>query len=138
MSISTTNLDLPESAFETLPAGGSATTTITIAANYNLSRGGDVTIVAEGAFSYAELDATTISGSIPFLSNTITTSIRSTHTAKAHHNRRQTLARRTIVNSDCKGSELKAVKTALKSCAAMAKTAAKNVDNRDKMIKYFK
>jgi len=70
-------------------------------------------------------------------SNTIL-AITSTQSAKVPPHHPQPLARRALVASDCQGPELQAVKTALKTCAIMARRAANSVDNRAKMIKYFK
>ncbi|KAH8707116.1 Deuterolysin metalloprotease family-domain-containing protein [Phaeosphaeriaceae sp. PMI808] len=136
LRVSTTNLE--ESAFQILKVGETIEADFDIAIAHDLSAGGEFDILTEGAFSYAELESTSIAGAVPFTSNKVSTVIDG---AKAGKIRRDyiDLAKRTTVQSDCSGSRLSATRTALSNCASLARTAASAaVNNAAKLNEYFK
>ncbi|KAF3048745.1 hypothetical protein E8E11_003755 [Didymella keratinophila] len=136
LRVSTSNLD--ESAFQILPAGESIEASFDIAVAHDLSAGGDFDVLTEGAFAYANLNSTAIVGAVPFISNKVLAAVDGEQAGKVRRDYLE-LAKRTIVQSDCTGSQRSATTTALSNCASLARTAASNAQtNNAKMTEYFK
>ncbi|KAF3036456.1 hypothetical protein E8E12_005897 [Didymella heteroderae] len=136
LRVSTNNLE--ESAFQLLPAGESIEASFDIAVAHDLSAGGDFDVLTEGAFAYADPNSTAIAGAVPFISNRVQAAVNGEQAGKVRRDY-QELAKRTIVQSDCTGSQRSATTTALSNCASLARTAASNAQsNNAKMTEYFK
>lgn len=136
LRVSTKNLD--ESAFHILPAGESIEASFDIAVAHDLSAGGDFDVLTEGAFAYAELNSTAIAGAVPFISNKVQAAVNGEQAGKVRRSYLE-LTKRTIVQSDCTGTQRSATTTALSNCASLARTAASNAQsNNAKMTEYFK
>jgi deuterolysin len=136
LRVSTANLD--ESAFQIVKAGESIEAAFDFAIAHDVSAGGDFDLVTEGAFAFAELDSTAITGTVPFVSNKVSVAVDG---AKAGKIRRDyiELAKRSVVQSDCTGTRRTTTTTALSNCASLARTAASAaVNNAAKLNEYFK
>jgi len=137
LRVSTANLG--EDAFQILKAGETIEAAFDIAVAHDLSDGGDIDLLTEGAFSYAELDSTSIAGAIPFTSNKVHTAVDGAKASKIRRDYLALVTKRTIVQSDCSSSQRSATLTALSNCASLARTAASAaVNNAAKLNEYFK
>ncbi|RYP77822.1 hypothetical protein DL771_000919 [Monosporascus sp. 5C6A] len=129
--------DLAEDVFETIGAGATLETTFDIAHTYDLSGGGAVDLSSEGVFAYAEPNTTEIVGVVPYSSNLLSAEVDG---AVAGEARSAFLGRRSIVQSDCTGSRLTAIRNALSNCASLARSAATAASsgNAAKVTEYYK
>ncbi len=94
-----------------------------MASIYDLSSGGDFDVVAEGEIPVAELDSTTLTGSVvTYLSNTLQVDVDGDAASRIPS--AFSVFRRTIVQSDCTGSRRDAIIGALPNCASLASAAA--------------
>ncbi|KAB8298229.1 hypothetical protein EYC80_001964 [Monilinia laxa] len=131
--------DLAPEVFHTLAVGETFETTVNTAEVHDLSTS-TYTFVATGAIPVAAVGSTELTSSIVFKSNTLTMNIDGTAAksiAKAipTHN-----DPRTVIQSDCTGTQLSQVTEALTNCAMMAKYAWTVVyaGNRTKFAVYYK
>ena len=104
---------------------------------HDLSTGGNFSILASGALSFAEDNSNELIGSVPYESNTIDTEVDGDKAASvrvAFHEKR------TKVQSDCTGTKLSITRTALSNCARLAQKAqtAAASGPAAKMTEYFK
>ncbi|KFA59953.1 hypothetical protein S40285_07946 [Stachybotrys chlorohalonatus IBT 40285] len=129
--------NLSEEAFEHIGAGESVEVTFDVAEVYDLSAGGKFDIESYGAFSFAEADSTVLSGSVPFHSNKLEAEVEGSEAAATRIAFHQ---KRSIVQSDCTGSRLTAVRTALSNCASLSRSAqtAAASGPAARMTEYFK
>ncbi|GFP54800.1 hypothetical protein ACSS6W_002679 [Trichoderma asperelloides] len=133
--ISTENLG--EDAFQSIPAGESIEVTFDIAEAHDLSLGGKYDVQSAGAFSFAKDGSTELVGSVPFETNKIEVDID----GEAASARRVAFhQKRTRVQSDCSGSKLSAIQTAIRNCASVAQLAqqAAASGSASKLTEYFK
>ena len=108
--------------FETVEAGGTVAAEFDVAATHDLSSGGRVDLSASGVFSYAEPNTTEIAGVVPYASNRVSAEVDGSLAAAA---RDAFLGRRrSIVQSDCTGSRLTAIRSAESNCANLARAAS--------------
>ena len=114
--------DLQEDVFETIGAGETVTAEFDVAVTHDLSSGGTVDLSSEGVFSYAEPNTTEIAGVVPYTSNQISAEVDGSLAAAA----RDTFIdrRRSIVQSDCTGTRLTAIRTAESNCASLSRAAS--------------
>lgn len=127
---------IAEEAFQVIAAGETVEKSFDIAEMHDLGNGGSFDIKATGAVSYAEADSTSIAGIVSYTSNLVTTSIDGEEAAKV---RRAFLGKRTVVQSDCTGSQRTATLNALSNCRSLASAAASAANsNTAKMTEYFK
>ena len=115
---------LGEDVFQTIAAGETIASTFDVAQTHDLSSGGAVDLSAEGVFSYAELNTTEIAGVVPFSSNVLASVEVDGAEAAAARADFFSLDKRSIVQSDCTGSYLTAIRSAESSCASLARAAA--------------
>ncbi|KAH7324206.1 Deuterolysin metalloprotease family-domain-containing protein [Stachybotrys elegans] len=129
--------NLAEDAFQRIAAGESIEVTFDVAEVYDLSKGGKFDIESFGAFSFAEADSTTLVGSVPFHSNKLEAEVDG---AEAAATRVAFHQKRTIVQSDCTGTRLTAIRTAISNCASLARSAQQVAasGSADKVTEYFK
>ncbi|KAH7063503.1 deuterolysin metalloprotease [Macrophomina phaseolina] len=130
---------LTEDAFQSIAAGETIEVEFDTAESHDLSSGGAINILAQGAFSIAEADSTEISGVVPFVSNSVSTEVDGAQ-ARAVHNEFHEKMKRTIVQSDCTGTRGTATRNAIANCrslAARAQTAASS-GSATKFQEYFK
>lgn len=136
LRVSTQNL--AEEAFQIVKAGETIEAAFDIAVAHDLSTGGDVELLTEGGFLYAELDSTSIAGTVPFTSNKVSTAVDGVKAGNVRRNYLE-LSKRSVVQSDCTGSQRTATLNALSNCASLARTAASAaVSNANKLNEYFK
>lgn len=131
---------LPESAFRSIDAGETIEVEIEIAELYDLSMSGKYDVFAQGLIEYAEANSTALSGSVlPYSSNHLSIDVDAAKTAnieQAVH----ALAKRTAIQSDCSGTRLTAIRTALSNCNKLASAAATAATSgsASKFQEYFK
>ncbi|KAI0432673.1 Deuterolysin metalloprotease family-domain-containing protein [Xylaria sp. FL1042] len=105
---------------------------------HDLSAGGAISMVSEGALQYAKSGSTQIIGSIPYSSNLLSTTIDGLAASKVFKTF-HTKMKRQEVQSDCTGSEESATVDAINACADLAQQAASVAESDDdKLIEYFK
>jgi deuterolysin len=138
-SVSYTNLD--QSAFLSLPAGATYTTTLDAATVHDFTSSGSYTFVAEGALAYAEGTSTELVSAIPYESNTVEVEVDSVAAKRIRRAIPQlSLMDRSIVQSGCKDGQDASVKNALSNCQKLATAAATAATsgNAAKFNEYFK
>ena len=86
----------------------------------DLSSGGSFDVFANGVLPYANGTSTELVGALRYDSNRLSISVDGTKAAAA----RESLAKRTIVDSGCTGDRLTNLRTALSNCQKMASGAA--------------
>ncbi|KAF2201022.1 neutral protease 2-like protein [Delitschia confertaspora ATCC 74209] len=125
---------LQESAFTALEAGASKTITVDTAALHKVEEGGNFDVFASGIIPYAEAGSTELTGSLSYASNKLSLTIDGAQASKVA----KALTKRTTIGSDCTGSKLTAVRTALSNCQRLANSAASAARSGTKMSTYFK
>lgn len=121
-------------------AGETIEVEVELAELYELSTSGSYDVLAAGAIPYAELNSTVLSGNaLVFSSNTLSLDVDATEAAKIEK-AVDVLAKRTIIQSDCTGTRLTAVRTALSNCQKLATAAATAATSgsASKFQEYFK
>lgn len=134
--VSTKGLD--DTAFQSIAAGETIETTFDMAETHDLSPGGHYEVVSNGALSYADVDSTEIIDIAPFKSNIIAALVDG---AKAAAKRQFFLSKtkRTIVQSDCTGTQRDSLLKAIGVCSTRAANAAAAAQtNSAKIVEYFK
>ncbi|KAF2102575.1 hypothetical protein NA57DRAFT_71564 [Rhizodiscina lignyota] len=135
------NIDnLSADAFTPLAAGSSMEFEVDIASVHDLSDGGIYSVLAQGALPYATANSTTLSGAaVPFVSNTLKMDVNGAEAAKVEK-AVKVLDKRTIVSSDCSGSEASDLRSALSNCVSLANAAASAATSgsASKFQEYFK
>lgn len=133
--MSTENLE--EAAFERIGADESVEVTFDVAELHDLSVGGKFDITVAGAFSTAEEDSTVLSGSVPYVAESIKAEVDGDEASFARVAFHQ---KRTIVQSDCSGTRLSASTAALSACVRLATTGqnAATSGAAAKMTEFFK
>ncbi|OLN92293.1 Neutral protease 2-like protein 1 [Colletotrichum chlorophyti] len=128
---------LTEDAFQVLAAGETIEVEFDAAELHDLSKGGEVDIVTQGAFLYADAESTEIAGTVPFSSNSVHTEVNGDEAASA---RAAFLAKRTIVQSDCTGSQRTATVNAISRCRSIAAAASQAAASGPaaRMTEFFK
>lgn len=115
---------LTEESFKTIAAGETIEVDIEVAELYDLSKSGTYNVFTQGAIEYAEADSTALSGSVlSYQSNHLSIDVDSEKTAKIE-TALQSLTKRTAIQSDCSGTKLSAIRTALSNCNRLATSAA--------------
>lgn len=128
---------LTEDAFEVIEAGQVIEKTFDIAEMHDLSVGGAFDVVSSSALAYAEVDSTEIAGIVTVGSNTITAKVDG---ILARDARTAFLNKRSVVQSDCTGTQKTATTTALSNCRALAAAASSAASSgaAAKIEEYFK
>ncbi|KAI9151600.1 Neutral protease [Paramyrothecium foliicola] len=128
---------LTNEAFQVIPAGESVEVTFDIAEVYDLAAGGKVNVVASGALSFAEANSNTLIGSVGYESNAVEAEVNGEEAAAVRVAWHQ---KRTAVQSDCTGTAGTAVRSAISSCATLARAAqtAASSGAAAKVTEYFK
>ncbi|KAF2501963.1 neutral protease 2-like protein [Lophium mytilinum] len=125
---------LSTDSFTTLAAGETKELTVEAASLHTLTTSGVYDVFAAGAISYAEPGSTALAGSIAYSSNKLSLNVDGAKAAKVA----KKLRKRTYVASDCTGSKLSTLKTALADCKKLANAAATAASAGTKMSTYFK
>ncbi|KAG9689955.1 neutral protease 2-like protein, partial [Aureobasidium melanogenum] len=131
---------LSEDVFKPIMAGQSIEVEVELAELYELSSSGKYDVLAAGAIPYAQLNSTALTGSaLAFSSNKLSVDVDAAETAKIE-SAVSKLSKRTTIQSDCSGSRLSAVRTALSNCQRLATTAASAATSgsASKFQEYFK
>ncbi|KAB2572826.1 Neutral protease 2-like protein [Lasiodiplodia theobromae] len=130
---------LTEEAFQSIAAGETIEVEFDAAETHDLSEGGAVELLSQGAFSFAESDSTTIAGVVPFISNVVSTSVDGA-AAKRVHDSFHEKVKRTVVQSSCTGSQGTATRNAISACRSLAQRAqtAASSGSASKFQEYFK
>lgn len=111
--------------FQTIPAGETVEATFDVAHTHDLSAGGAIYLSAEGALSYAAPNTTELAGVVPFSSNVLSAvEVDGAAAAAARSRFLDDVTKRSVVQSDCTGTKLTALRTAESSCASLARAAA--------------
>jgi len=127
---------LTPDAFTQLAAGESKELVVEAAALHTLDKGGDFDVIAEGTIPFAEAGSTELVGELAYTSNTLHMSIDGAQAAKIE--KAINLRKRTTVSSDCTGTKLSAVRTALSNCVSLANAAASAARAGTKLSTYFR
>ena len=127
---------LTPDAFTPLAAGETKELTVETAALHTLNDGGVFDVFAAGSLPYAEADSTELVGTLAYESNKLSMNIDGALAAKV--SKALDLRRRTAVSSDCTGSKLSAVRTALSNCVSLANAAASAARSGTKLSTYFR
>ncbi|KAI1880921.1 hypothetical protein JX265_001161 [Neoarthrinium moseri] len=106
--VSTASLD--EDAFQTIPVNEMIETEFDISHMHDLSAGGVFQVIANGALSYASAGSTAIAGIVPYTSNIISSHINGSQAQTA---RKAFLEKRTLLQSDCTGTNLTTLRTTI-------------------------
>ncbi|KAM4054464.1 deuterolysin metalloprotease (M35) family protein [Hirsutella rhossiliensis] len=127
---------LSENHFQYILPGQSVETAFDLADVHNLTSGGKFGVRVDGAFAFAKDNSTKLIGSIPYISNHIVADIDGSRAASSSL---ASLAKRTLVQSDCNGEKYIITRKALTECASMARDArmAASWGPADKMEEYF-
>ncbi|KAI0420338.1 neutral protease [Xylaria grammica] len=129
---------LKESSFQLIPAGKTVEKVFDVAELHDLSAGGAINMVSEGALQYAKAGSTEIVGTVPYASNLLSTTVdglAASKIFKAFHAR----IKRQDVQSDCTGAQKTATEDAINACADLANEAASVAESDDeKLEEYFK
>ncbi|GAP88632.1 putative deuterolysin metalloprotease [Rosellinia necatrix] len=130
--------NLPESAFELIPAGQTVVSQFDIAELHDLSAGGAFDLVSEGAIQYAKAGSSNIAGFVRYSSNLVSTTVDGLGAAqifKAFH----ATAKRQAVQDDCSAAQASATASAINACADLARQSADVAgSDDDKLVEYFK
>jgi deuterolysin len=115
---------LSEDSFKSIGAGETIEVEIELAELYDLSKSGKYNVLAQGVIEYAEADSTTLSGTVlSYSSNKLDIDVDAVKTAKIE-TAIQRLSKRAAIQSDCTGTKLSAIRTALSNCNRLATAAA--------------
>lgn len=131
---------LTDDSFKSIAAGETIEVEIELAELYDLSKSGKYNVLAQGVIEYAEGDSTALSGAVlSYSSNQLAIDVDAAKTAKID-TALQSLAKRTAVQSDCTGTRLSAIRTALSNCNRLATAAATAATSgsASKFSEYFK
>jgi deuterolysin len=131
---------LTDESFKSIGAGETIEVEIELAELYDLSKSGKYNVLAQGVMEYAEGDSTALSGAVlSYSSNQLEVDVDAAKTAKIE-TALQSLTKRTAIQSDCTGTRLSAVRTALSNCNRLATTAATAATSgsASKFQEYFK
>ncbi|TDZ67612.1 Neutral protease 2-like protein [Colletotrichum trifolii] len=130
---------LTEDAFETIPAGTTVEVEWDVAEVHDLSAGGRFAVAAKGALSYATAAGTDIAGTASFASNVLSVNVDGAAAAKVRRAFRENV-KRSVVQSDCAGTQRTQTTTALSNCGALAAAASSAAvsGSAAKMTEYFK
>ena len=131
---------LTEDSFKSIAAGETIEVEIELAELYDLSKSGKYNVLAQGVIEYAEGDSTALSGAVlSYSSNQLSIDVDAAKTAKIE-TALQSLTKRTAVQSDCSGTRLTAIRTALSNCNKLATAAATAATSgsASKFQEYFK
>jgi deuterolysin len=131
---------LTEESFKSIAAGETIEVEIELAELYDLSTSGKYNVLAKGLIEYAEADSTALSGAVlSYSSNQLEVDVDAVKTAKIE-TAVQSLTKRTAIQSDCTGTRLSAVRTALSNCNRLATAAATAATSgsASKFQEYFK
>ncbi|THW68923.1 hypothetical protein D6D19_08697 [Aureobasidium pullulans] len=131
---------LTEESFKPLMAGQTIEVEVELAELYELSTSGAYSVLAAGSVPYAELNSTVLSGSaLSFSSNTLSVDVDAAEAAKVEFAVSK-LEKRTAIQSDCTGTKLTAIRSALSSCNRLATAAATAATSgsASKFQEYFK
>ncbi|KAM5478312.1 putative deuterolysin [Microsporum canis] len=115
-----------------------------LAATHDLSRGGKITVMAQGTVPTAEEHGTTITGHTVYESNKITMEVDGNKAAAVVQAMGKVKAgsidkRSKVVTSSCHGNQLQVLQTALANSARLSQAAAKAAQsNPRKLQEYFK
>ncbi|RMY65939.1 hypothetical protein D0863_08782 [Hortaea werneckii] len=123
LRVSTENL--AEDAFKPIMAGQTIELDIDIAELYDLPESGSYSVSAMGSLPVAALNSTELTGeALSFSSNTLAMDVDAEEAKKVVKAVEKMAAKRTAIQSDCSGSQLRAVQTALSNCQSLASQAA--------------
>ncbi|KAK1449971.1 metalloproteinase [Colletotrichum melonis] len=130
---------LPEDAFQVLSAGETVSVEWNYGEVHDLSVGGKVDVAAKGALSIAEVGSNDITSTASFSSNVLSVEVDGAAASKVRRDFRENV-KRTVVQSDCTGTQRTATTTALSNCRALAAAAssAASTGAAAKMVEYFK
>ncbi|KDN63281.1 putative metalloproteinase [Colletotrichum sublineola] len=130
---------IAEDAFEIIRAGKSVDVEWDIAEVHDLSAGGKFDVAAKGSFSFANADSNEIAGTASFNSNILSVEVDGAAAAKVRRDFHEDI-KRTVVQSDCTGTQRTATTTALSNCRALAAAASSAAASGSaaKMTEYFK
>jgi deuterolysin len=131
---------LTEDVFKPIMAGQTIEVEVELAELYKLSSSGKYDVLAAGAIPYAELNSTALTGSaLAFTSNTLSVDVDAVEAAKIE-SAVSKLSKRTTIQSDCSGTRLTAVRSALSNCQRLATAAATAATSgsASKFQEYFK
>jgi deuterolysin len=131
---------LSEDVFKPIMAGQTIEVEVELAELYKLSSSGKYDVSAAGAIPYAELNSTALTGSaLAFNSNTLSVDVDANEAAKIE-SAVSKLSKRTTIQSDCSGTRLTAVRSALSNCQRLATAAATAATSgsASKFQEYFK
>ncbi|KEQ87884.1 hypothetical protein M438DRAFT_403200, partial [Aureobasidium pullulans EXF-150] len=131
---------LTEESFKPLMAGQTIEVEVELAELYELSTSGAYSVLAAGSVPYAELNSTVLSGSaLSFSSNTLSVDVDAAEAAKVEFAVSK-LEKRTAIQSDCTGTKLTAIRSALSNCNRLATAAATAATSgsASKFQEYFK
>ncbi|KAI1848831.1 hypothetical protein JX266_005259 [Neoarthrinium moseri] len=131
--VSTASLD--EDAFQTIPVNEMIETEFDISHMHDLSAGGVFQVIANGALSYASAGSTAIAGIVPYTSNIISSHINGSQAQTA---RKAFLEKRTLLQSDCTGTNLTTLRTTIDNCALWATRAKEAATAGTRLVEYFK
>ncbi|KXH67433.1 deuterolysin metalloprotease [Colletotrichum salicis] len=130
---------LTDASFRTIKAGETITSAVDFAELHDLGSADAFKVMVNGGIPYAQAGSTTIAGVFSIASNTL--NINNVNVTKAALTRTsyKQMIKRTIVQSDCKGTQNNTVTAALISCQKLARAAADYVSKDDKRLnEYFK
>ncbi|KAJ0332066.1 hypothetical protein COL5a_001765 [Colletotrichum fioriniae] len=130
---------LPEDAFQVISAGETVSVEWNYGEVHDLSVGGKVDVAAKGALSIAEVGSNDITSTASFSSNVLSVEVDGAAASKVRRDFRENV-KRTVVQSDCTGTQRTATTTALSNCRALAAAAssAASTGAAAKMVEYFK
>ncbi|KAK1987057.1 metallo proteinase [Colletotrichum cereale] len=126
-------------AFQVIPAGNTVDVEWDVAEVHDLSAGGKFDVAAKGSFSFANADSDEIAGTASFNSNVLSVEVDGAAAAKVRRDFHDNI-KRTVVQSDCTGTQRTATTTALSNCRALAAAASSAAASGSaaKMTEYFK
>lgn len=131
---------LTEDSFKLIGAGETLEVEIELAEIYDLSKSGKYNVLAQGVIEYAEGESTALSGAVlSYSSNQLDIDVDAVKTAKIE-TAVSSLSKRTAIQSDCSGTRLTAIRTALSNCNRLATAAATAATSGSatKFNEYFK
>ena len=115
--------ELYDDAFTYLDAQQSIELTMDLAESYDVLTGGVHTIFAKGEMAYAEMDSTTLIGTIPYESNQLTVDINGTEATSRKQAFHQLISR-PMIDTTCTGNKLTILDSAYQTCTKYALAAA--------------
>lgn len=130
---------LTDASFRTIKAGETIESAVDFAELHDLGAADAFKVRVNGGIPYAQAGSTTIAGVFSIDSNTLNiNNVNVTKAALVRTSYKQ-MIKRTIVQSDCKGTQNTTVTNALASCSKLARAAADYVSKDDKRLnEYFK